>query len=181
MFEYSFLNIRVYVCVTNTNIMVNEYFFLKRRIRISLSLLTIMCYYEGIGEKLKYQKLFCATIFASWLCIPREILITRKNGNVLLRVMCSITLTVCLHWDVTECLRPYACVRLERQAEREGKRVTDYIGIHASWLELCVASRKCEDWERELLTCRVHVGLHVTWPAPNTRFILRRTKSNTWT
>ena len=57
MFEYSLLNIhvfmRVYVFVTNTNIIVNEYFSLKQRVRMSLSLLMFMCY-VGECKKLKY-------------------------------------------------------------------------------------------------------------------------------
>ena len=56
MFEYSLLNIHVCVCVTKTNIMLNEYFVKERKVRMSESLLTFMCYYIGVCEKPKYQK-----------------------------------------------------------------------------------------------------------------------------
>ena len=40
--------------------MVNEYFWLKQR--VTETLLTFMCYYVGLCEKLKYRKESCATI-----------------------------------------------------------------------------------------------------------------------
>ena len=49
MSEYCSLNI-----VTNTNIPVNEYSCFKQRIRMSESLLTFICYYVGVCEKLKH-------------------------------------------------------------------------------------------------------------------------------
>ena len=163
--------------------MVNEYFCLKQWARMSESLLTFTCYYVGVCEKLKYQKVSCVTICVGWLSIPREILIHVRMAMYL--AICSLMLAVCLYQDLTKCLRPYG--RFEHvQPEgrtREEKRAssltsqTIYASISRVFSYELVAGR-VKNERASYRNCRVYIGNHVTLPTPYIRFILCATKSN---
>ena len=85
-------------------------------------------------------------------------------------------LVVCLFWDLTKCLKPGVCVRLEqdqpkgRTGKKKRRRLHTcpyyYVGIAVS-----LAGKTKNERIRELAMKGVeyiYIGNHVTWPLSNT-------------
>ena len=136
MFEYSLLNIRVCMCVwltwmlwwmsilcetksKNVRILTNVYVLLCRCMQGAEILCRCMQGAEILCRCMQGAEIL-ESILYNYMCRLTLHFTRHEDGNVFLRAGCSPTLVVCLYRDVTKCLRPYACVRLEH-VQPEGR------------------------------------------------------------